>query len=1050
MSPLKHLYIASIFIFGTCFLSQTALAIQTDSGELAIYENWLSVQEAVNQDTTNNNSPIYDRLSEGYFSLYKSTNNIAYLKFSLYEAGRSKRDEIVNRLTKQEVVEVQETIDLLNNRILSAEFYSKQPFSYEDIYKFLIFRIPDSLQTEANDLLDYWLNTLPDTYQKNEILGAMKAQALVFGFDRLDDFQKIHESGKLLIKSHPFPNSAFSYNLFNIIAFSARVRGYYSDALKIYQDILIPLVNDLNYSERSLNVKLPYANTLFRIGNINAALEEYEYIYSKGIQNLDPVYRPALLNNLAISHLNSGRFDQYVKFQLEAFEIASQDENYTQQLDILKNLFNFYLRQNETELAFNYLNQALQVAEQNNLQTEVSSILLSLGIYERETNNNPQKALQHFHDALTLSKKSDEYQQQVNSYIDLSETYLLLDKYDQAENYIQEAINLTQSRDDERNYTQSVVRYGNILINNGRFLDAQEIMNEITENDLQQIPFYQEVLGYIVNIKILLNSGKITEANELSEIVIEDILRWLEESTDLQTGHMRMDDEFSEAFRLQTDILYKMGEYDKAIAVSGKLRNLSRSGFFNNPLLKSQILTEEQLIRDYTLSNRIEDLRSRYANANEEQRVYLQNHLIETVAERNRLQEEAFPNYRENRFEDSLPLAMDKLSSDQMVIYFSVFENQVFQFFITSNEIDMKAYPADDYYLNLLEKAVASLGHATTDLESLYTIYKTFFDGSIPEGIEHIYMIPDGILYRLPLEILPVNPVMSSTSYGSSTYFIENYSVSYLNTLSDLIIEKPETDYNYDMAGFGISNFADAGHPELPDLPFSPKEITNSAEKLNKFNNNRFFLDENSTESNFREVAGKAKILHLATHSKVEDENPLFSSLYLHAGRSAPGDSVENENDGIIHTYELFDLNLSAEMVFLSSCESGAGGYLKGSGILGFSRAFAYAGAQSLSINLWPIRDQTASEISLDFYEALNEGKNKAEALREARLTYLNNTNSDPYLWGAFVMYGNIDSPIYKNQFLAGLLLPGLIVTGIFIIALFVYQKKSLIKSWVF
>ena len=236
---------------------------------------------------------------------------------------------------------------------------------------------------------------------------------------------------------------------------------------------------------------------------------------------------------------------------------------------------------------------------------------------------------------------------------------------------------------------------------------------------------------------------------------------------------------------------------------------------------------------------------------------------------------------------------------------------------------------------------------------------------------------------------------------------IRDSTVSYLNTLSDLVNEPVDSDFSYDLAGFGVSNFSAAGHPDLPDLPFSPREVTNSVEQLDKFTNKRFFINDLSTESNFRDIAGKAKIIHLATHSKVDDENPLFSSLYMYSGTAEnEGDTVETENDGIVHAYELFDLNLNADLIFLSSCESGSGGYLKGSGILGFSRAFAYAGAQSLSINLWPIRDQTASEISSEFYASLNQGKNKAEALRDARLHYLNHSNSDPYLWGAFIMYG--------------------------------------------
>src|SRR5690625_8050301 len=102
-------------------------------------------------------------------------------------------------------------------------------------------------------------------------------------------------------------------------------------------------------------------------------------------------------------------------------------------------------------------------------------------------------------------------------------------------------------------------------------------------------------------------------------------------------------------------------------------------------------------------------------------------------------------------------------------------------------------------------------------------------------------------------------------------------------------------------------------------------------------------------------------------------------------------------------------MDLNADLVFLSSCESGAGGYLEGAGILGFSRAFEYAGAKSISLNLWPVRDQTAAHIVTDFYDKLNSRLNKAKTLRQAQLNCMNHTNSEHYLWRSIVIYRDIE-----------------------------------------
>lgn len=1036
------LLLQSAFLLITPKLS----AIQTDQYEdQTVYKNWYDVQIKTQFSESNTNSSVYDRLSENFYSLYKLTNHDIYLNYALFEAGGNKRQEIISQLSSEEKSNLKEIIDLRSGEI-PTDIYSIRPFSPKDLYLFLMVAIPDTLKAEASALLSHWNETLSENYfEKNPLEAALKAQALVYGYNDLRDYQEAYQAGKYLIKFNSLPNSLFTFNLYSRLAYTARNTGYYSDALKVYENILLPLAKELEFQDRLLTTKMDYALTLFRIGNVQEALSQFENVYDQGVENLASRYRPVLFNNLAVSYLNSGQFDRYVQFQLEAFDIAQQEENFDQQLSILRNLFVFYRRQNETSLALNYLNQALEISQQYNLPDETAGVQLSLGVYKRETEHLPNEALDHFYEALELSQQSESYQREFNSYIELGETYHALENPSESENYFQQAVEISSSREDQRNHTMAIVRYSNMLLDNDLYEEAENLMKEIDINDLDQIPFDLEVLGKNVNIRLDEHKGELINALKLSTDIIEDIFGWLEESTDMQTGHMRMDEEFSETFQLHTDLLRQQGNYHEAITITGRLRNLSRTGFYNNPLLKSQLLSEEELIKDYNLSNKIEDLRSRFANATDEQKVYLGNQLADANAERNNLLNQAFPNYTASDYSEILPEAMDQLSSDQMVIYFSIFEDQIFQYFITSGGLDMKAYPADKENLDLLDKAVASFGHASTNLNLLHKVYETYFADNIPEGIEHIYMIPDGVFYRIPIEILPVLPVNSPNSYGSSTYLIEKYSVSYLNTLSDLVTTHPAVDYNYDLAAFGVSNFSAAGHPELPDLPFSPREVTESAEQLDRLSNNQFFINDNSTESNFRSIAGNAKIIHLATHSKVDDENPLFSSLYMYSGTvEHEGDSLETENDGIVHAYELFDLNLNADLIFLSSCESGSGGYLKGAGVLGFSRAFAYAGAQSLSINLWPIRDQTASEISSEFYASINEGKDKAEALRDARLHYLNNSNSDPYLWGAYIMYGNIDPAVNNYTFLIQILLSGFLIAGLCFIAIFAYQKKAL------
>src|SRR5690625_5381872 len=104
-----------------------------------------------------------------------------------------------------------------------------------------------------------------------------------------------------------------------------------------------------------------------------------------------------------------------MSFHLEAYATAKSDNTFSQPLSILRNLFIFYRRQNVTELAYSYLQQALQLAEEENLRSETASILLSLGIYFLEVEKDPDTALTHFERAKEVAQNANNFHHYYNS-----------------------------------------------------------------------------------------------------------------------------------------------------------------------------------------------------------------------------------------------------------------------------------------------------------------------------------------------------------------------------------------------------------------------------------------------------------------------------------------------------------------------------------------------------------------------------------------------------------------------------------------------------------
>jgi len=112
----------------------------------------------------------------------------------------------------------------------------------------------------------------------------------------------------------------------------------------------------------------------------------------------------------------------------------------------------------------------------------------------------------------------------------------------------------------------------------------------------------------------------------------------------------------------------------------------------------------------------------------------------------------------------------------------------------------------------------------------------------------------------------------------------------------------------------------------------------------------------------------------------------------------------DGKEDGRLRVGEIFSLNLKADTVVLSACESGLGKISRGDEIIGLTRSFIYAGTPSIVTTLWKVNDRTSYELMGEFYSQLKTGR-KAEALRQAQLKTMKQF-PDPFFWAAYGLTG--------------------------------------------
>jgi len=186
--------------------------------------------------------------------------------------------------------------------------------------------------------------------------------------------------------------------------------------------------------------------------------------------------------------------------------------------------------------------------------------------------------------------------------------------------------------------------------------------------------------------------------------------------------------------------------------------------------------------------------------------------------------------------------------------------------------------------------------------------------------------------------------------------------------------------------------------PRLMGSAEEGKAILGILGKKNVF----FALGFDASRANvLKDGLGSYRLIHFATHGKIDTLNPEMSGLIL---------SLINESgkrqDGYLRLGDIYNLKLSADLVVLSSCDSALGKDLDSEGTIGLPRGFLYAGAKSVIASLWKVNDDATGKLMGGIYARMQRGESPSSALRGAQLE-MAMQGASPSVWAAFVLQGD-------------------------------------------
>jgi len=352
------------------------------------------------------------------------------------------------------------------------------------------------------------------------------------------------------------------------------------------------------------------------------------------------------------------------------------------------------------------------------------------------------------------------------------------------------------------------------------------------------------------------------------------------------------------------------------------------------------------------------------------------------------------------------------------LIEYALGEKQSYAWAITSSGIVAAVLPPREEierhvgaYRKLLAEPVSALTASQAirrvDVEGrkLYEFLVAPLESQLAKQ-KRLILVPDGILAYLPFEALP-----------GPGRLIERFSISYAPSASALAALRGRDALRsappQSLLAFADPTLKNTAAPDsardrslaFASLPNARQEVA-GIRALFAPAASRVFMGDDAHEQKVKsETSGQYRYIHFAAHGYFDEEQPLRSGLVL-------GPGADPQNDGFLQAPEIMRLRLNADVVTLSACQTGLGKVLAGEGVLGLTRAFFYAGAQSLVVSLWNVNDAATAELMQRFYTGLKAGMARDEALRRAKLSLMKTAGPwrHPYFWAPFVFVGDAGS----------------------------------------
>lgn len=722
------------------------------------------------------------------------------------------------------------------------------------------------------------------------------------------------------------------------------------------------------------------------------------------------------LSFLGLATQDLGKHQEAIRFFTQALPLIKQGSDQAAQASILGNLGKNYSQTGQYAQAISHYDQSLALWHATRNQENAGIALRGLGnVYI--TLGNYEKALKYHQQGLTIAKHFGSAEALANSYNSIGVIETSLGHYAKASQILQQSLTASQTVTNPRTK---------------QFLQAQALSNlgnaELSlKNYPKSLDYYQQSLSIAQTLKDQRQESLALQGLGSVHTVLKnhvDAVSYLQKSLaiakQVNDGFLKakimhgLGANLRELGRLQEAEQY----FNTAVTLLDKLRqglaDIDQVSIFETQVhsyaLLRRVLAEQNKV-DLALeaSERgrarafVELLTKRAANRDKSgNRInqYAQLPNLQKIRQAAQQQNATLVEYAYVADEEFV--AQGKIFGDFIKIYIWVVQPNGN---ITLREVNLT--PAQTQLLKQAGKWANGWTKSFQPQEKALRkairsefkqIHKDLYDILIAPISDLLPTDPTSPIIFIPYrELFQVSFPALQAPDGS--YLIQNHTILTAPSIQVLELTHQQqsvhgTSKNALVVGNPTMPSKTAGESPMRQLPGSAGEAQNISQILNT----QALIGNSATETTIKQRIGSAQIIHLATHGLLDDFN---QSGVPGAIALAP----DAHNDGLLTSDEILDLELSADLVVVSACDTGRG-HLTGDGVVGLSRSIMAAGVPNVIVTLWAaLDDQSTPMLMNEFHTQYSKQPNAAQALRQAMLTTMQN-HPHPVNWSLFTLVG--------------------------------------------